>query len=256
MKNLINLKILLILLLGLFFFISCNSVKSFSTNCPQKEDLEKKLGPVLQGVSIEKIEKAQIPELCEVIVNLPNNEKGIFYVDSKGNYIISGNILEIQSFKNLTQEKLQAINKRILPKEYILKLDKMADIVYGKSKNVIYFITDPDCPFCKKAENILDKLVSEGKITVKVILLPIEELHPGSTKKAVSLICDKKGFKEFMKGYESANQCETGRKKIKENINFLINEVKIKATPTFIFPDGEMKEGVLNETYIISKFNP
>jgi len=229
-------------------------VKSSSNECPKKEDIEKKLNIVKQGLSIKKIEKSPIPGLCEVIVNLPDNQKGIFYIDSTGKYIVSGSIIELKTFKNLTQKKLQAINKRVLSKEDLSKLDEMADIVYGDSKNVVYLITDPDCPYCKKAENILNKMVNEGKITVKVILLPLERLHPNAKAKAVSLVCDKKGFKELMNGYKSSNQCEIGKEKINKNINFLINNLKVRATPTFVFPDGEMKAGVINETYIMSKF--
>ncbi|MCD6489959.1 MAG: DsbC family protein [Thermodesulfobacterium sp.] len=256
MKNLsfLNFKIFFVLFFSFLFFLSCNSVKSSSNECPKKEDIEKKLNIVKQGLSIKKIEKSPIPGLCEVIVNLPDNQKGIFYIDSTGKYIVSGSIIELKTFKNLTQKKLQAINKRVLSKEDLSKLDEMADIVYGDSKNVVYLITDPDCPYCKKAENILNKMVNEGKITVKVILLPLERLHPNAKAKAISLVCDKKGFKELMNGYKSSNQCEIGKEKINKNINFLINNLKVRATPTFVFPDGEMKAGVINETYIMSKF--
>jgi len=257
MKNLsfLNFKIFFVLFFSFLFFLSCNSVKSSSNECPKKEDIEKKLNIVKQGLSIKKIEKSPIPGLCEVIVNLPDNQKGIFYIDSTGKYIVSGSIIELKTFKNLTQKKLQAINKRVLSKEDLSKLDEMADIVYGDSKNVVYLITDPDCPYCKKAENILNKMVNEGKITVKVILLPLERLHPNAKAKAISLVCDKKGFKELMNGYKSSNQCEIGKKKINKNIKFLINELKIRATPTFVFPDGEVRSGLIDETYIMSKFS-
>ncbi|PMP97700.1 MAG: thiol:disulfide interchange protein [Thermodesulfobacterium geofontis] len=249
-------KILFILCLSLLIFISCKSVRSSSTNCPKPSEIKKILDPIQPGINIESVEESPIPGLCEVIVKLSDIQKGIFYIDSTGNYIVSGSILDIKNFKNLTHEKLQAINKRVLSKDDLSKLDKMVDIVYGKSSNVVYFITDPDCPHCKKAESILDKLVKEGKLTVKVILLPIEVLHPDAKAKAISLICDKKGFKELMKGYKSSNQCKIGKKKIEDNINFLINELKVTGTPTFVFPDGEMKTDVLSEAYIISKFNP
>lgn len=256
MKNLkfLNLKSVFVLFLGFVFFISCNSVKSSSNNCPSKEDVKKRLESVQKGIEIESVGKTPIDGICEVIVKLSDIQKGIFYIDSSGKYIFSGSIIDLQNLKNLTQEKLESINKKVLSKSDLSKLDKMTDIVYGKSNNVVYLITDPDCPYCKKAEAILDRLVKEGKITVKVILLPLEMLHPDAKAKAISLICDKKGFKELMEGYKSSNQCEIGKKKIDKNIDYLINDLKVRATPTFIFPDGEMKSGIINETYILSKF--
>ncbi len=245
---------ILLLFFVLLGFISCSSVKSYSNTCPTKEEVQKKLSVLKRKLNIEKVEKTPIPGICEVIVKLSDIQKGIFYIDSTGRYIITGSILDIKTLKNLTRERLQAINKRFISKSELSKLDKMVDIVYGKSKNVVYFITDPDCPFCKRAERILDKLVKEGKLTVKVILLPLEVLHPDAKKKAISLVCDNKGFKALMKGYKSSNQCERGKRKINKNINYLINHLKVRATPTFIFPDGEIKAGVMSETYIMDKF--
>lgn len=254
--KILSFKIFFVLFLSLLLFISCKSVKSSSSNCPKPSEIKKSLDAIQPGINIESVEESPLPGLCEVIVKLSDIQKGIFYIDSSGNYIVSGSILDIKNFKNLTQEKLQAINKRVLSKDELSKLDKMVDIVYGKSPNVVYFITDPDCPHCKKAESILDKLVKEGKLTVKVILLPLEVLHPDAKAKAISLVCDKKGFKELMEGYKSSNQCKIGKNKVENNINFLLNELKVTATPTFVFPDGEMKSGVLSEAYVISKFNP
>ncbi len=255
--QILNFKVFIICLGILFIFNLFNSCKKISSSleeCPQKEVIQKKLDILQPGIVIEKIEKSPIPELCEVIIKISETQKGIFYIDSKGEYIISGNILEFKSLRNLTQEKLQLINKRFLTKNQISKLDEMTDIIYGNSKNIIYFITDPDCPYCKKSEIILTQLVKEKKLTVKVILFPLEDLHPGAKKKAISLICDKKGFKELMKGYKSSNQCKAGKKKIDKNINFLFNELKINATPTFVFPDGEIKSGILDKNYIMSKY--
>ncbi len=256
MKNLNTLKFksIFLVFLSLFLFIACNNVGSSLKNCPKKEDVKKSLDAIQPGIVIENIEESPVPGLCEVIVKLSDIKKGLFYIDSNGRYIVSGNILDIKNLRNLTQEKLQAINKRVLSKEELSKLDKMVDIVYGNSKNVVYFISDPDCPVCKRAESILDRLVKEGKITVKVILLPLEVLHKEAKDKSIAIVCDKKGFKELMEGYKSSNQCESGKKKIEDNINYLINELKVTGTPTFVFPDGEMITGLLNDTYIMSKF--
>ena len=247
------LKSLIIFCLGFFFLIACQKVNS-SQNCPKIDLIQKGLDAIQPGIKVESIKSSPVEGLCEVVVNLPNEEKGLFYTDFTGKYIITGSILEMKTLKNLTQEKLQDLNKKILSKEQLSKLDKMVDFTYGNSKNIVYFITDPDCPHCKKAEDILDKLVKEGKLTVKVILLPIEALHPEAKPKAISLICDNKGFKELMEGYKSSSLCEEGKKKINQNISFLFNELKVRGTPTFVFPDGEMITNVLSESYILQKF--
>lgn len=250
MKKILGLGFLGVVLL----FSGCKIGVGASNKCPSIETFKRKLDTLQPGLQVEKIEASQIEGLCKVIVKLSEFDRILFYTDSKGNYIISGNIIDIENKKNLVQEELENLNRRVLDPSILSKIDGLVDITYGSSPNLVYFITDPDCPFCKKAESILDKLVKEGKISVKVVLLPLEKSHPEAKKKSISLICDKKGFEDLMKGYQSSNQCKNGLVKIERNIDFLINQLKITGTPTFIFPDGEVKTGVVSEEYILNKF--
>ncbi len=253
-----NFKGFLFIFIGLFIIlftlISCKNGSSSSGSCPDIKIFQKKLNTLLPGIKIEKIEKSPVYGLCEVIVKLSEVKKSLIYTDFKGKYIITGNIIDIKNRKNLTRNRLEEINKRLANHKVLSKLDSLVDIVYGNSPNVVYLITDPLCPFCYKAEKIVDKLVKEGKLKVKVILLPLEKLHPGSTKVSVSLICDKKGYSDLLAKYKSSNQCKLGKEKVNKNFNYILKDLKIYAVPTFVFPDGEIKSGVLSSDYILNKF--
>ncbi len=240
--------------LTIFILIGCEKIGSSSFSCPPKEKFQQVLNMLQPGILIESIQKSPIDGLCEVTIQVSPDQKGIFYVDAKGQYVISGRILDLEKKKDLTAERLETLNLRILSPQELSELEKRVSFTYGNSSNFVYFITDPDCSFCKKAENILDQLVKEGKISVKVILYPLETLHPQAKKKAISLLCDKKGFEELKKGYQSKNLCSEGERKVSETINFLSNNLKIRATPTFVFPDGEIKTGLLNPETILNKF--
>jgi len=47
-------------------------------------------------------------------------------------------------------------------------------------------------------------------------------------------------------GYNSDNQCEAGKKKVEDTINFL-REKGISGTPTYVFEDGRFHSGVLQK---------
>lgn len=47
-----------------------------------------------------------IPGLCEVVV-VVNNQPMIFYLDKKGKYVVTGNIVEAATKKNYTIESMQ-----------------------------------------------------------------------------------------------------------------------------------------------------
>ncbi len=243
----------LVLSLGsLVFLISCKGGISQSFDCPKVEDLQKTLDTIQRGLTLVKIEKSPIAGLCEVVVKVSETDKALFYTDPKGQYIVTGNIIELSTRKNLTSEKLALLNKRVLDKAILEELDRLVAFTWGNSGPSIYFITDPDCPFCKQAEAILEELVKNGKLSVKVILFPLEAIHPEARAKSVSIICDNKGYEGLKTGYKSKNQCEKGNKKIDETIK-LMQRIGVRGTPTFVFPDGEIKSGVMQAEAILAK---
>lgn len=237
-------KTTMFVLSSLFFLISCKGGVSQSFNCPKKEDLQKTLDTIQKGLVLEKIENSPIAGLCEVVVKLSETDRALFYTDQKGQYVVSGNIIELSTKKNLTSEKLALLNKRVLGKDALAELEKVVAFTWGNGENTLYLITDPDCPFCKQAESILEELVKAGKVTVKVILFPLEAIHPEAKAKAISIICDQKGYEGLKTGYKSKNQCATGSQKVEETLS-LMQKLGVKGTPTYVFPDGEMKSGVM-----------
>lgn len=239
---------------SLAFLISCKGGISQSFDCPKVEDLQRTLDTIQKGLTLVKIEKSPIAGLCEVVVKISETDKALFYTDPRGQYIVSGNIIELSTRKNLTSEKLALLNKRVLDRATLAELDRVVAFNWGNAGPSIYFITDPDCPFCKQAEAILEELVNSGKLTVKVILFPLEAIHPEARAKSVSIICDKKGYEGLRVGYKSKNLCEQGNKKVDETIK-LMQKIGVKGTPTFVFPDGEMKSGVMQAEAILAKAN-
>lgn len=162
-----------------------------------------------------------------------------------------GNFNVFQVSKSLTKER--SFDGIILPRKVLLELEKVVAFTAGSSARYVYFITDPDCPFCKEAAAILEKLLREGRLSIKVIFFPLEHIHPQAKAKSVSIFCDKKGFEGLKTGYLSGNQCREGLAKVESSIA-LMKKIGVMATPTFIFPDGEVKIGVLSPEAILSKF--
>ncbi len=238
-------------LISLFLLASC---KAASTNeaCPKVEEVQKIFDNLQKGLTVEKVEPSSINNLCSVIIKLGEREKGLVYLDTKGKYFVSGNIIEIASKRNLTQEKLQALNRIVLNAQELATLERLVAFVHGNAKKYVYYITDPDCPFCKRAEEVLDELVKARKLSVKVLFFPLEKIHPEAKAKAISIICDKKGFEELKRGYKSNNQCEEGKKLVEKSQNFILS-LGVRGTPTFVFPDGETKSGVLPKEVFLQK---
>ena len=86
-------------------------------------------------------------------------------------------------------------------------------------------------------------MAEAGEIQVRVLMFPLDS-HPKAKLKCISVICDKKGFEDLDSGYTSDNQCDEGVAMVEDSIAFL-RKKGIGSTPTYIFPDGLFRAGVM-----------
>ncbi|WP_243371406.1 disulfide isomerase DsbC N-terminal domain-containing protein [Geotalea sp. SG265] len=90
------------------FFLFCVLLMSGCSSAPSKDVAAAALKKILpMSFSIEGVHPVKgISVLSEVIV-VANKQPMVFYMDKKGAYVISGNIVEAETKKNLTIEALQ-----------------------------------------------------------------------------------------------------------------------------------------------------
>lgn len=210
--------------------------------CPSEKEIKEKVKELVpRNFQVADIkELSQVKGLCQVVIKM-GIKPVVFYTDKKADYILVGNLLDLKEKKNLTAEETQKYAK--LDKATLRKLEKHVNIVYnGKAKKYIYFISDPDCPFCKKAEPVLKEWADKNNVALKVILFPLP-IHPQAKDKAVALICDKKGLEDVHNNYTSKNMCEKGKKAVEANLKFL-NELGVSGTPTLIGMNGNVIQGL------------
>lgn len=80
--------------------------------CPSKEGVKEAIQKIMPGnfnvVSVANLK--EVPGICEAIITT-NSQPVVFYVDKKGEYVISGSILEIKTKRNITAERQQTYKK-------------------------------------------------------------------------------------------------------------------------------------------------
>lgn len=189
---------------------------------------------------VKEVIPTPLKGICEAHV-MVNGRYNILYVDSTGTYFLAGNLIEIASQKNLTQEAMQSLNK--LTAEDLKKLKELVAFTIGKKGPEFFFVTDPQCPYCKKGLPIIKKLASEGKLQAHVLLFPLS-FHEGAKEQSISIICDKKGLEGLEAQYRSENQCDKGKKMVEETLAFLQSK-GVRGTPSYIFTNGNLHVGLI-----------
>ncbi len=218
--------------------------------CPSPEKVAQSLKGLFKGseVRVLKVTPSPVKGLCEVLIS-QGKRRGLTYIDESGKFLVAGRIIEIANRRDLTREKIAELNRIKLSPEKMRELRKYVAFSAGSGPEV-FFITDPDCPFCKQAEKILWDLIQDKKIKVNVVFFPLERLHPKAKDKAIALICEGKGFEELLMGYSGERTCPEGKKKVEEGMNF-VKSLGITGTPTYIFPSGIAHSGVLNREKLL-----
>jgi thiol:disulfide interchange protein DsbC len=138
---------------------------------------------------LESITPTAVPGIYEIVV-----QGRIAYYAPGPEYIFTGAIITPDG-KNLTQER----NKEIVGKKFKdLPLERALKI--GGGPHTVIEITDPDCPFCRKASAFF---IGRNDVTRYIFLYALSSIHPNAEAKIRQIFCaeDKaKSYDEVMAG--------------------------------------------------------
>ena len=139
--------------------------------------------------TLDSITPTAVPGVYEIVV-----QGKIGYYAPGPEYIFTGAIMTADG-KNLTQERIMEIQGRKfkdLPLEKALKI--------GSGPHTVIEITDPDCPFCRKAATFF---AERKDVTRYIFFYPIPSLHPNAEAKVRQIFCAKdraQAYEEAMAG--------------------------------------------------------
>ena len=190
-----------------------------------------------QFPAIDEVSKAPVPGLYEVRVN----GSQIFYTDEQGNYLIQGNLIDVKTRKNLTEERVEKLTAVAFDQ---LPLKDSIKIVRGNGKRKLAVFEDPNCGYCKRFEKDMKTV---DNVTVYLFLYPV--LGPDSTAKSRDIWCAKdkgKAWGDWMeasaKPAAATSSCDVTA--LQRNVEFG-RKYNITGTPTLIFSDGTRTPGAI-----------
>jgi len=203
--------------------------------------------PELRTVKVVGINQAQAKGLWEISIQ-KDGKKGILYLDFSKRFLVLGQIVELKTSKNITQERFLELNKVDVSR---IPLDDSLLMGSKSAKYKVIVFTDPDCPFCAKLHKELKKVLEKRKdiaFYIKLFPLPI---HKDAYWKSKSIQCNRslKLLEENFEGKAIPKpSCETDT--IEKNIS-IGREIGVNSTPTIILPDGRLIPGAVSADKLI-----
>jgi thiol:disulfide interchange protein DsbC len=205
----------------------------------------------LEDVKVLNVQLSPVKSLWEISID-NKNKKGLIYVDISKKYIVAGNIIEVSTGINKTNEAFEKINKVDVSKVPLANALVLGDP--NAKKKVIVF-TDPDCPYCGKLHQEMKQVVKKRKdIAFYMKLYPLP-MHKEAYWKAKAAVCSKsiKLLEDnFDKKEIAKKDCST--KEIDDNIK-LAASLGITGTPALIMPDGRLHSGTMSADKLIESID-
>lgn len=185
------------------------------------QEIMKKFQEIFPNTHIKKVEESPIKGLYEVILK----DGKILYTD--GNYLFIGHIFTFTG-KDLTQEKIDKLTAKNID-----EIDLSKALKIGNGKTVVIEVSDPECPFCRRAEKIF-----ENKDVSRYVFFYPLPFHKRAKPLAIHILCSDTPEKEYLKvmngglDHNHLTYCPEGEKKLSQ-MEAEVRNLNIKGTPTF-----------------------
>jgi thiol:disulfide interchange protein DsbC len=198
--------------------------------------LKDKLEALLPGMIVQSLEPLENTGLYEALV-----DGEIIYFSKDGRYVFQGDIIEIESRQNITE------NKRIGLKKEVLASFNEADMIIfepEKTNHTLTVFTDIDCGYCRKLHQQMSKYNALG-IKVRYMAFPRSGIDSESFDKAVNVWCAddrKQAMTDSKSGANiEVNKCDNP---IKDHFE-AGRQLGVTGTPALFLESGQLLPGYI-----------
>jgi len=209
--------------------VSANDEQAFDA-------VEAKLRSLVPNAKTIAVSETPIAGVLQVQIN-----SDIVYVTSDGQYLLQGQIMDIDTKANITDQAKSGIRLSLLTD---VKLDEQITFAPEKSEYDLIVFTDIDCGYCRKLHNEMSGYNEQG-IAIHYMAFPRAGIGSDSYDKFVSVWCadDQREALTLAKNGTDpepqkcpnpiADQYELGR------------EVGVTGTPAILTSDGTLIPGYM-----------
>jgi len=225
-----------LLITALFTCLLMTTMNANAIEAKSFDAVETKIRALVPNATTIAISETPIEGILQVQIN-----SDIVYVTADGQYLLQGQIMDIDTKDNITDQAKSGIRLSLLTD---LKLDEQITFSPEEPKYDLLVFTDIDCGYCRKLHNQMEGYNEQG-IAIHYMAFPRAGIGSDSYDKYVSVWCadDQKEALTLAKNGTDplpqkclnpiADQYELGR------------EVGVTGTPALVTSDGTLIPGYM-----------
>jgi len=244
MKKFIN-KLAVRSMIGLVFFTGFTfAVQAAAGEAEDVANIQKILTELMPQAKADSIKPAAFPGMYEAVYG-----PQILYISADGRYMLEGDLYDLKSRTNLTENK-----RRVGRAKIVRDMDEKDMIVFspeaGKVKYTITVFTDIDCGYCRKMHKEIEEYNKLG-IAVRYMAYPRSGVDTPSYFKAVSVWCADDRQAAMTKAKSGITlpraECANPVKKHMEAASL----VGVTGTPTLVLESGRVIPGYVEAKRLV-----
>jgi thiol:disulfide interchange protein DsbC len=215
--------------------VAANPVPA-GTAAPTKVDPRAAIAKKIEGLQVEDVRISPISGLYEV-----SRDSQVSYVSSDGRYAIVGDMIDLDSDANLSENRRRGIRQRILE---TVPESEMLVFSPKDPKYTITVFTDIDCGYCRKMHSQIADYNRLG-IRVRYLFFPRSGPDTESWHKAEAVWCSSNRNDALTKAKngEDVPQKKCNANRIVARDFELGQKVGVDGTPSIFLSTGEMLPG-------------
>lgn len=222
-----------------FVFSAETGSESASVESLKKAFLEK-----IPGLEITQIKATPIQGVFEVVVGAQ-----VVYSDKQARYIIEGDLIDLATKRNFTEE-----SRAVIRKTRIEGLGEKNMIVYAPKvvDHTITVVTDIDCPYCRRLHAEMDEYL-KNNVKVRYIFMPLKGKSDFDTTVSVWCSDDKNLALDLAKAGSQIEKA-TCDNPIERHLN-LARQMGVRGTPAIILENGDLLPGYVPVKKMVQQLN-
>lgn len=204
--------------------ISLLAVFSMPALAEESNPIGVKLKADFPNLMFTEITSTPVADMYEVVAS-----GQIFYYFPESSHLMFGALVD-KSGTNLTDLAKEAMQLRKLAK---LPLENAVKI--GQGPTTVIEVTDPDCPYCRKASDFFDD--KDELVTRYVFFFPLMDIHPDAAAKAAFVLSSEDraaAYHDVMSGkYDTVPLPAFQDNGLMEQHQQLTEQLGVRSTPQF-----------------------
>ena len=210
------------------------------------EAVTQAVADLIPGLTPDSIGPTPVPGLYLVAFGAQ-----VVYLSADGRYLLAGDLIELESGRNLADDVRSVIRKKIID-----GLDESGMVVFSPARvrSTITVFTDVSCPYCVRLHQEMNDL-AKGGIKVRYLGYPRAGIPSAAYDTLVTVWCannSQQAMTDAKAGRDiDKKTCETP---IREHMA-AAEQIGVRGTPTIVLQDGQMLPGYVPADELVERAN-